>query len=170
MASRTQKCTSGKAQRRMSQKRRPKPKSKPESVMTTKISPQLTWVYPYLLQAKFKMPNLVLPNRIRSHRPSMTRIMRVMGNAYVESKTIVIATHNQITYLDKKGDLKIKKLVQLSKAEMLDTLAHEVAHLTYPRHGYEHESFTRAIFRTFNLKEKCPHCRGTGKVPMDVKF
>lgn len=170
MASRIRKCTSGKAARRKSQIRRPKPRSKPELVITTQISPHLAWVYPYLRRAKLKMPNLVLPVRIRSYRPSLTRIMRVMGNAYVDSKTIIVATHNQLTHLNPRGELKVKKVVQLSKPQILDTLAHEVAHLTFPKHGYEHESLTRAIFRTFNLKEKCPHCRGTGKIPMDIRF
>ena len=170
MARRTRKAASGKASSGKSKIRSPKPKSKPELVIKTKISPNLAWMYPYLRKAKLKMPTLSLPFRIRSYRPSTTRVMRVMGNAYVHNKTIVIATHNQSTYMNRYGELKIRKVVRLPKAKMLDTLAHEMAHLHYPTHGYEHEEFTRAIFKTFDLKEKCPHCKGSGKVQMEGNY
>ena len=150
--------------------KRPKPKSKPELVLKTQISPNLAWLYPYLRKAKLKMPNLTLPAKVRSYRPSTNRVMRVMGNAYVRDKIIVIATHNQVTYMNRRGELKVKQIVRLPKAKMLDTLAHEMAHLHYPKHGYEHEEFTRAIFKTFDLKEKCPHCKGSGKVTMEGSY
>jgi excinuclease UvrABC ATPase subunit len=170
MASRTRKQASGKASSTKSRTRRPRPKSKPELVIKTKISPNLAWIYPYLRRAKLKMPNLVLPDRIRSTKPSKARIMRVMGNAYVHNKTIVIATHNQLTYMNKKGELKVRRITRMPKAKMLDTLAHEMAHLHYPKHGYEHEEFTRAIFKTFDLTEKCPQCKGSGKIPMEGSY
>jgi predicted metal-dependent hydrolase len=115
------------------------------------------------------MPNLVLPSRIRSFRPSRSRIMRVMGNAYFDNRTVVVATHTQQTYLNKKGRLRVKKVIRLPKPQILDTLAHEVAHFQYPDHGYEHEEFTRAIFKTFGLKEKCPYCKGLGKIQLEGK-
>jgi len=148
----------------------PQHRSKPELVLHTTLSPNLAWMYPYLVKAKFKMPNLVLPHRVRSHRPAKSRIMRVLGNAYCHNKTIIIATHNQVTYLNRHGKLRVKKIVRLPQALMLDTLAHEIAHLTYPQHGYEHEEFTRAIFKTFDLKEKCPHCKGLGRVTMESRY
>ena len=150
-------------------KRLPKRRSKPGLFIKTKFSPELTWLYTYLHKAKGKMPNLVLPNRIRSTKPSRTRIMRVLGNAYFANRMVVIATHNQVTYLNRRGELRVRKIVRLSKAHILDTLAHEIAHFHYPDHGYEHEEFTRAIFKTFGLKEKCPYCKGTGKVQMEGK-
>ena len=147
-----------------------KPKSKSELILKTKLSSNLAWMYPYLKKAKVKMPNLIIPKQIRSHKPGPKRIMRVMGNAYVDNKTVIIATHNQVTYMNRKGELRVKKIVRLPKAQMLDTLAHEIAHLHYPTHGYEHEEFSRAIFKTFGLKEKCPYCKGTGKITMEGKY
>ncbi len=129
----------------------------------SKVSPQLTWIYPYLKKAKVKMPSLMLPKQVRPFKPTRTKIMRVLGNVYFAKKVIVIATHTQVTYLNKKGELKVKKIIKLPKSRMLDTLAHELAHFKYPEHGYEHEQFTKIIFKTFNLTEKCPHCRGSGK-------
>lgn len=135
----------------------------------TKISPKLAWMFPYLKKAKSKMPSLVLPRQIRPYKPIKSKIMRVLGNVYFASKVIVIATHTQQTYLNKKGKLRVKKVLRLPKARMLDTLAHELAHFRYPDHGYEHEEYTRIIFRTFDLKEKCPHCKGSGKVDLEPK-
>jgi hypothetical protein len=149
-------------------KSRPK-RSKLQAAVKTQFSPQLSWVYPYLRKAKKLMPNLVLPSRIRSFRPSRSRIMRVMGNAYFDNRTVVVATHTQQTYLNKKGRLRVKKVIRLPKPQILDTLAHEVAHFQYPDHGYEHEEFTRAIFKTFGLKEKCPYCKGLGKIQLEGK-
>jgi len=134
-----------------------------------KISPQLAWVYPYILKAKNKMPSLSLPKQIKTFKPTKTKIMRVFGNIYFEKKLIVIGTHTQQTYLNKKGQLKVKKIVRLSKVKILDTLAHEIAHLRYPDHGYEHDEYTRMIFKTFGLKEKCPHCKGSGKIEIESK-
>jgi hypothetical protein len=146
-----------------------KPISKPGLILKTKFSPELVWMYPFLRKAKQKMPNLSLPTRIRSSKPSMKRIMRVLGNAYFDKRIAVISTHTQTTYLTRKGHLRVKKIVRLPKANILDTLAHEIAHFQYPDHGYEHEEFTRAIFKTFGLKERCPYCKGTGKIQLEGK-
>lgn len=135
----------------------------------TKISPKLGWMFPYLKKAKSKMPSLVLPRQIRPYKPIKSKIMRVLGNVYFANKMIVIATHTQQTYLNKKGKLRVKKVIRLPKSKMLDTLAHELAHFRYQDHGYEHEEYTRIIFRTFDLKEKCPHCKGSGKVDLEPK-
>ncbi len=135
----------------------------------SKISPKLVWMFPYLKKAKQKMPSLVLPRHIKPYKPLKNKIMRVLGNVYFASKVIVIATHTQQTYLNKKGQLRVKKIVRLPKSRMLDTLAHELAHFRFPDHGYEHEEFTRIIFKTFDLKEKCPHCKGSGKIELEPK-
>lgn len=153
-----------------SPKKHPSRKAKPELVLETYFSPILAWMYPYLRKAKGKMPNLILPKRVRSHRPSKTRIMRVLGNAYNYNRTIVVSTHNQLTYMGRNGDLKVKKIVRLPQAQMLDTLAHEIAHLHYPTHGYEHEEFSRAIFKTFGLQTRCPYCKGSGKVQLEGRY
>src|SRR5262249_33026520 len=141
---------------------RGKKRSKPQLFLKTQFSPNLTWMYAYLRRAKLKMPTLILPQKIRSFKPTRKKIMRVLGNAYFGNRTVVIATHTQVTYLNRKGDQKVKKIVRLPKARILDTLAHEIAHFHYEDHGYEHEEFTRSIFKTFGLKERCPYCKGTG--------
>ncbi len=143
--------------------------SKEIPVVRSKISPQLGWMFSFLIKAKRKMPSLVLPKQIRPFKPTHQKIMRVFGNVYFHNKVISIATHTQVTYLNRKGELKVKRIIRLPKSRMLDTLAHELAHLRYPDHNYEHEEYTRMIFKTFNLKERCPHCKGTGKVELEGK-
>ncbi len=96
---------------------RSKPHSKPELVLETQISPNLAWMFPYLRRIQSKMPNLVLPKKIRSHKPNTQKIMRVLGNAYCHNQTIVIATHNQVTYLNRKGELRVKRIVRLPKEQ-----------------------------------------------------
>jgi hypothetical protein len=148
---------------------RGKKRSKPQLLLKTQFSPNLIWMYVYLRRAKLKMPTLILPQKIRSFKPTRKKIMRVLGNAYFGNRTVVIATHTQVTYLNRKGDLKVKKIVRLPKTRILDTLAHEIAHFHYADHGYEHEEFTRSIFKTFGLKERCPYCKGTGKIQLEGK-
>lgn len=131
-----------------------------------KISPRLQWVLPYLKKAKTRMPSLILPTQIRSFKPTRKRIMRVLGNVYFETRIIVLATHTQQTYRNSRGKLSVKKIVGIPRSEVLDTLAHELAHIRYPDHGYEHEEHTKTIFRTFGLTQKCPTCKGVGKVAM----
>jgi hypothetical protein len=144
-------------------------RSRVAEVIRSKISPQLGWLYPYLFRAKSKMPSLVLPKQIRPYKPTRKKIMRVLGNVYFDKKLVVVATHTQVTGLDKRGNLKVKKIIRLPKSQILDTIAHELAHLRYNDHGYEHEEYTRMIFKTFGLKEKCPHCRGSGKIELESK-
>lgn len=115
------------------------------------------------------MPTLVMPTQIRSFKPTRKRIMRVFGNVYFETRIIVVATHTQQTYTNKRGRTVIKKIVAIPRNEILDTLAHELAHMKYPEHDYEHEEYTRTIFKTFGLTEKCPTCKGTGRVAMESK-
>ena len=115
------------------------------------------------------MPSMILPTQIRSFKPTRRRIMRVLGNVYFETKIIVLATHTQQTYKTNRGRVRIKKIIALSRTEILDTLAHELAHMRYPDHGYEHEEHTRSIFRTFGITQKCPRCKGTGRVEMESK-
>ncbi len=134
-----------------------------------RISPKLSWMHPYLIKAKRKMPSLDLPKQLRPFKPTRKKIMRVFGNVYFEKKVISIATHTQVTYVNAKGQLRVKRIIRLPKARMLDTLAHELAHLRYPDHNYEHEEYTRMIFKTFDLKEKCPTCKGSGKIELECK-
>ncbi|MBF0492392.1 MAG: hypothetical protein HQM15_06385 [Deltaproteobacteria bacterium] len=154
---------------KLSQKISVKKRSKEALDVGSSISPHLAWVYPFLLKAKRKMPSLTLPKQIRPFKPTKNKIMRVFGNVYFEKKLVMLATHTQQTCLNKRGQLKVKKIIRLPKAKVLDTLAHELAHLRYQDHGYEHEQYTRMIFKTFDIKEKCPYCRGSGKIHIDSK-
>jgi len=95
--------------------------------------------------------------------------MRVLGNVYFETRIIVLATHTQQTYRTPRGKLKVKSMSVLSRPEILDTLAHELAHMRYPDHDYEHIEYTKTIFKTFNLSQKCPACKGTGRMAMEIK-
>ncbi|EKD42467.1 MAG: hypothetical protein ACD_73C00143G0005, partial [uncultured bacterium] len=99
-------------------------------------------------------------------KPTRKRIMRVYANVYFETRIVVIATHTQQTYRNSRGRLTVKKIVPLSRAEILDTLAHELAHMSYPDHNYEHEEYTRTIFKTFGLTVRCPTCKGEGRVDL----
>lgn len=149
-------------------KKQPPPKKK-EKGLTIRISPRLQWVMPYLKKAKHQMPSLIMPTQIRSFKPTKKRIMRVLGNVYFETRIIVLATHTQQTYRNSRGKLAVKRIVGIPRSEILDTLAHELAHIHCPDHGYEHEQFTKTIFRTFGIQTKCPHCKGSGKIPLESK-
>jgi len=137
--------------------------------MRIKVSPRLQWVLPYIRKAKAKMTSLIMPTQVRSFKPTKTRIMRVLGNVYFETRIIVLATHTQQTYKTSRGKLKVKKIIAIPRTEILDTLAHEFAHMRYPDHNYEHEEYTRSIYKTFGLTQKCPHCKGSGRKPMESK-
>ncbi|MBX7149906.1 hypothetical protein K1X76_12615 [bacterium] len=142
---------------------------KKETALRIKTSPRLEWVLPYIRKAKAKMPGLVLPTQIRSFKPTKKRIMRVYANVYFETRIIVLATHTQQTVKTPRGKTKIKKIFPIPRTEILDTLAHELAHLKYPDHNYEHEEYTRTIFRTFGMTQKCPTCQGTGKLALESR-
>ena len=142
-------------------------KKRREIRIPVKVSPRLQWVLPYVKKAKARMPSLLLPTQIRSFKPTKKKIMRVFGNVYFETRIIVLATHTQQTGLTKRGRTRVKKIVAIPRNQILDTLAHELAHMKYPEHDYEHEEYTRTIFKTFGLTEKCPTCKGSGRVNIE---
>ena len=140
-----------------------------DPVSRIKISPRLEWVRRFIRKAKLRMPSLILPTQVRSFMPVKKKIMRVLANIYHETRVIVLATHTQRTTKNHKGKTKVKSIVSIPRNEILDTLAHELAHINYPDHNYEHEEYTKTIFRTFGIMQKCPHCRGKGKIPLPSK-
>ena len=140
-----------------------------EVKIRVKVSPRLQWTIPYLKKAKARMPSLILPTQIRSFKPTRRKIMRVLGNVYFETRIIVLATHTQQTHNAKSGKIRVKKIVAIPRAEILDTLAHELAHMRYPEHNYEHDEYTRTIFKTFGMTQKCSACRGTGRIGIESK-
>lgn len=132
-----------------------------------KISPNLFWLERYLRKTKKKMPGLTMPLRIRSWKHTPRREQRVWGTCDQQTRTITLATHKIIMIRGKKR-MK-RKAVALSRKEILQTFAHELGHLRYDDHTYEQECYSRAVFDTFGVKDRCPICGGTGRVPAEYK-
>ena len=144
-------------------KKKPAHKKK-HPVDAVRISPQLKWLEPYLRRAKDKMPGLEIPRNIRPFKPPKNKIMRTLGNAYFDSRTISLATHDQMLQKQPDNTYLVYRIVKLSKRRILETFAHELAHFHYQDHNYEQDEFTKIIFKAFGLKETCFHCGGTGKI------
>jgi len=143
---------------------------RPKKKLTFKkpvISPALSWLEHYLRKTKKKMPGLTMPLRIRSWKHTPRKEQRVWGTCDQSAKTITLATHKIIMVRGKKR-MK-RKAVALSRKEVLQTFAHELAHLRYDDHTYEQVCYSRSIFDTFSVKDKCPLCNGKGKVPAEYK-
>ncbi len=127
------------------------------------ISPSLAWIERYLRKAKKKMPGITMPLRIRSWKHTPRREQRVWGTCDQGTRTITLATHKIIMVRGKKR-MK-RKAVALSHKEILQTFAHELAHFRYGDHTYEQECYSRSMFDTFGVKDKCPVCAGRGRIP-----
>lgn len=143
-----------------------KPRKKP-IFRKPKTSPALAWLERYLRKAKKRMPGLTMPLRIRSWKHTPRKEQRTWGTCDQVNKTITLATHKIVMVRGKKR--MCRKAVALSRKDILMTFAHELAHLRYDDHTYEQECFSRAIFDTFGVKDKCPICNGKGKVPAEYK-
>ncbi len=133
-------------------------------VDSVRFSKQLKWLEPYLRRAKDKMPSLELPRYVRPFKPSKNKILRTLGNAFFETKTISLATHDQLLQKQPDNTYLVYRIVKLHRKRILETFAHELAHFRYPDHNYEQEEYTKSIFKAFEMKETCPTCKGTGKV------
>ncbi len=131
------------------------------------ISPNLAWVERFLRKVKKKMPGLTMPLRIRSWKHTPRKEQRVWGTCDQETKTITLATHKIILVRGKKR-MK-RKAVALSRKEILQTFAHELGHLRYDDHTYEQECYSRSIFDTFSIKDRCSLCGGSGRVHAEYK-
>lgn len=127
--------------------------------LNIKISENLAWMEKPLRRAKRHMPSLILPRKIRSYLPALSKEMRVYGTCAVETRVITLSTHRII--VSKRGKRTHKKI---TRRELLMTLAHEISHFRYGAHNYEQEAYARTIFQAFGLKEACPHCSGSGHV------
>lgn len=131
-----------------------------------KVTRELHWVLPYLEKTHQILPRLQMPLAINSYRPSLKRRLRTLGSSYYDEGVINLVTHQQI-FERRKGHRAIKGLRRLSRYRILETLAHELAHLHVAEHNFEHAEMTRTIFRTFGLKRDCPHCLGSGRVELE---
>lgn len=132
--------------------------------MKTRISKNLHFIEKYLKRAKKHMPSSLLkPWRVRSYRPSPKKMLRSFGSSSREDRTITLATHDVVIVKGKKR--RKKRLVRLNQKQILLTLAHELAHFRYFKHGYEHTSYARTIFEAFDIMDTCPACGGKGMVP-----
>ncbi len=139
------------------------PSTRATSVARIRIAASLTWVDRYLARARRRMPTMALPKVIRAFRPNPKKKHRTLGSCCRADASINIATHT-VEVREIKGR-KRRILRELTRLEILQTLAHELAHLAYERHDYEQEWYARTIFHTFGLTETCPHCEGKGKIP-----
>ncbi len=118
-------------------------------------------------RAKKRMPTLLMPKRIRSYCPTLKKEHLSWGSCDMETRTITLCTHKIIVMKGLKRSTK--KQVALSEKEMLMTLAHEIAHLRYEKHGYEQESYGRIVFHAMGVTDTCPTCNGKGEVPAEYK-
>jgi len=132
-----------------------------------KISPAISWLERYLKRTKKKMPGLTMPLRIRSWKHTPRKEQRVWGTCDRETRTITLATH-KIVWTRGKKRMK-RKAVALSRREILQTFAHELAHLRYDAHTYEQECYGRTILDTFGVLDRCHHCNGRGKITAEYK-
>lgn len=142
------------------------PKGSPRNrgaVLRTKISKPLAWIAKYLIRVQKQMPTMVMPRAIRSFRPHPGKQHLTLGSCCRADRTITLATHTTGERI--RNGRKCRVQVPLLQLEILQTLAHELSHLAYERHGYEQEWYGRTIFHTFGLKEPCPHCQGKGQIP-----
>ena len=128
-----------------------------------KITKPLLWLEKYLLRAKRIMPALKLPKKILSYRPRLNQKHRNWGSCSITDRIITMATHKHGTVV-RKGAAE-DAIVPVGHREILMTLAHELAHLEYPEHGYEQKWYALTIFNTFGITDACPTCRGKGVVP-----
>ncbi len=90
--------------------------------------------------------------------------MRTLGNVYFDTRTVSLATHDQMLRKQADDTYLVYRITKLSKRRVLETLAHELAHLHYADHDFEQDEFTKMIFKAFRFKETCPICSGKGKV------
>lgn len=139
----------------------------PEAIVggvRTKVSKELQWILPLLEKTHKILPRLQMPIAIRGYKPSLSRRMRTLGTSYYDDGVINIATHHQIWERSRGRAFRVKGLRRIPKVKILETLAHELAHLHIVEHNFEHAEMTKIIFRTFGIKKSCPHCYGTGSV------
>ena len=145
-------------------KTRKRAKKAKHPVDSIRFSKQLKWLEHYLRRASDKMPTMELPRYVRPFKPPKNKILRTLGNAYFDTMTISLATHDQLLQKQPDNTYLVYRIVKLNKKRILETFAHELAHFRYPTHNYEQEEYTRAVFKAFEFKETCPLCGGIGKV------
>ena len=134
--------------------------------LRVQVSRALAWILPYLERTHKILPRLQMPLAVKSYRPSLKRALRTLGSSYYDDGIINLVTHEQIYEVTTSGR-RVRSLRRLSRRRILETLAHELAHLHVAEHNFEHAEMTRTIFKTFGLVRECPHCEGSGKVPVD---
>lgn len=124
------------------------------------ISKPLRWVVPYLDKLRKNLPNIRMPKSIKTYTHSKSPKYGAMGvcTKYTKSISIAVSFH-------RAGHVGLFRLTgELDQTAVLDTLAHEIAHLHVWDHGPAHTGLTRAIFEAFEVGQQCPVCLGAGKV------
>jgi len=138
----------------------------PFESLRVKVSKEMEWVLPFLEKTHQILPRLQMPVQINSYRPSLSRRLRTLGTSYYDEGIVNLASHFQI--IERKQNTRIiKGLKRIPRRKILETLAHELAHLHVVEHNFEHAEMTRTIFRTFGLTRLCPQCEGKGKIDVE---
>lgn len=111
------------------------------------IEPGLEWIYSYLKKAIFQIPDLALPHRVVLARPEKIGEIGIAG---------------ECAYLSRDGFCEVRVFEETcycglwrltwqrwSRAEQLECLAHEIAHVRDLNHDREHRALARRIYRSF---------------------
>lgn len=106
-----------------------------------KLSKELTWIAPFLEEVLHLIPLERLTD-VRGYRQRRDRNIGSYGGTH----TADMLTYN-ITLLTHEWNKKKKKHVLVQEGMVLDTLAHELAHIVYWEHSWEH----------FNLQVRILH-------------
>jgi len=134
-----------------------------EKISKIKIQKVLEWARPYLYKAKMEIPDLILPRVIKGYTPPKTKEQVTLGCCHFGPKLITLATHNQ-----KKKNRRFKN-IPFRRWEILETLAHELAHFHEEEHGPLHVGLTEVVYKSFGLKVTCRKCKGSGCLPRIIK-
>lgn len=127
---------------------------------SVKISKCLQWLTPYLERLKKTLPDVREPKSIKSYTHPRKPKQGSMGLCCRTDKSITLAlSYHRAGYIG-----MYRAQGPLDKVALLDTLAHEIAHLHVWDHNPEHSGLTKAIFEAFGVGEECPTCLGAGRI------
>jgi hypothetical protein len=127
--------------------------------LSIKISPSLKWLSPYLTISRVYVPNIDWLKQISSRVPSMSKSHLTLGQITVKDKKRV-----KITIWTHELSAGIKPL-PFSRIHILETLAHELAHLrqlVVAGEGELPHSVKHALFRTHLFEIFLLYLNGTG--------
>jgi len=122
--------------------------------MSVKISPELKWVIPYLKRASKIVPVEQL-EKIIAVKPRLEQIQHCHAQLVTETNTHTNQVKRRYISLNlyyvKSHQLKPlkRKKVPFSKIDLLETLAHELAHLIDVKHTPKHKKLENRLCSIF---------------------